>query len=242
MTAPITTRPDTAPPQAPKKKWYRRPWIVPLIAVAVLFVLARLPAYLSFDTSNALLPLQEGYPQLHFALLTGHILFGSIALICCSLQVWTWLRLKHPRFHRISGRLYVFAGVLPSGILAGVVSAIAVMDPAGRIGNLFLTVLWLGTTFLGIRAAIRKDFLRHRRWMIRSFALCFSIVANRVWIGILLLCLLPFQDSYYGGDFEALTEDVAVASIWVGWIVNLLIAQWWLDRKPKRRARPAVAA
>ncbi|WP_051704509.1 DUF2306 domain-containing protein [Glycomyces sp. NRRL B-16210] len=236
MTRPETLdRIEPAAARTAGRPWYRRPWIVPLLAVAVLFVLFRLPAYLSFDTGNALLPLQEGYPELHFLLLTGHILFGSVALITCSLQVWPWLVKHHPRIHRASGRLYVFAGVLPSGLLAGVVGVIAVQDPAGRIGNVLLTVLWLATTFFGFRAALRRDFKLHRRWMIRSFALCWSIVVNRVWIVVLMLILMPFEEGYYGGDFDAMIEDVAVASIWLSWIVNLMIAQWWLDRRPKRR-------
>ena len=80
--------------------------------------------------------------------------------------------------------------------------------------------------------------------MIRSFALCVSIVANRVWLVLFLVGLMPFLDGYYGGDMDALIQDAAVASIWMSWIVNLMIAQWWLDRKPKRRTRtpqPATA-
>ena len=80
--------------------------------------------------------------------------------------------------------------------------------------------------------------------MIRSFALCWSIVANRVWIVLLVVVLMPFEQSYYGGDTDALIQDVAVASIWLSWIVNLMLAQWWLDRKPRRRNRnlPSPAA
>ena len=126
--------PALAPPEpqtrpAPgKPRWHRRPWIVPLLIVAVAFIALRLPAYLGFGSGETLLPFQQGFPELHRALLIGHIAFGSIALITCSLQVWPWLRRHHPKAHRISGRLYVFAGVLPSGLLA-VVSVIASRTP-----------------------------------------------------------------------------------------------------------------
>jgi hypothetical protein len=236
----VLTRPESpSPPAEARPKWYRRPWIVPLLVVAAVFIAMRLPAYLGIGGEGTLLEFQQGFPELHRALMVGHIFFGSIALVTCSLQVWPWLRQRHPRAHRISGRLYVFAGVLPSGLLAGVVSVVAVQDPAGRIGNVLLTVLWLGTTALGLRAALRREYRDHRRWMIRSFALCWSIVVNRVWIVLLIVVLAPFEQSYYGGDEGAMIEDVAVASIWLSWIVNLMIAQWWLDRKPKRRSRTA---
>ncbi|MCD0442055.1 DUF2306 domain-containing protein [Glycomyces sp. A-F 0318] len=241
--SPALPRTEPAPPPArAKPRWYRRPWIAPLLVVAAVFIAMRLPAYLGVGGQETLLPFQQGFPELHRLLMVGHIAFGSIALVTCALQVWPWLRQRRPRAHRISGRLYVFAGVLPSGLLAGVVSVIAVQDPAGRIGNVALTVLWLGTTFLGLRAALRREYRDHRRWMIRSFALCWSIVANRVWIFLLVFVLMPFEQGYYGGDTEALIEDVAVASIWLSWIVNLLIAQWWLDRRPKRRDRSAPVA
>jgi uncharacterized membrane protein len=229
------------PPAREKPKWYRRPWIVPLFAVAGLFVAARLPFYLTFDTGDSLVELQDAFPETHYLMLSGHILFGSIALITCSMQVWTWLRTKHPRVHRISGRLYVFAGVVPAGLFALVVSVISVVGPAGKIGNVLLSLLWFGTTFAGYLAARRHDYQAHRRWMIRSFALCWSIVVNRVWLVLLLVLLFQFEDSYYGGDTDALIEDAAVASIWLSWIVNLMIAQWWLDRRPKHRRRRQTA-
>ncbi|THV26755.1 DUF2306 domain-containing protein [Glycomyces paridis] len=229
------TRPEPATP--PKPKWYRRPWIVPLFAVAGLFVAARLPFYLTFDTGDSLVDLQEAFPETHYLMLSGHILFGSVAIIACSMQVWPWLRQHHPKVHRVTGRVYVFAGVLPSGLFALVVSIVSVIGPAGKIGNVFLALAWFATTLFGLVAARRHRFQDHRRWMIRSFALCWSIVVNRVWLVLVMLVLLPFQDSYYGGDMDAVIEDAAVASIWLSWIVNLMIAQWWLDRRPRRTGR-----
>jgi uncharacterized membrane protein len=235
----LAPNPETPPAQA-KPKWYRRPWIVPLFVIVGLFVAARLPAYLTFDTGDSLVQLQDAFPETHYLMLSGHILFGSIAIITCSMQVWPWLRQHHPKVHRISGRVYVFAGVLPSGLFALVVSIVSVIGPDGKIGNVLLTLLWFGTTAAGLVAARRRRFQEHRRWMIRSFALCTSIVVNRVWFAIIMVVLLPFQDSYYGGDMDQLIEDSAVASIWMSWIVNLMIAQWWLDRKPRRAKRPAT--
>ena len=234
----LLTHPEPeSPPAQAKPKWYRRPWIVPLFVIVGLFVAARLPSYLTFDTGDSLVELQSAFPETHYLMLSGHILFGSIAIITCSMQVWPWLRQHHPRVHRISGRVYVFAGVLPSGLFALVVSVVSVIGPAGKIGNVFLALLWFAVTFTGLVAARRRRYQEHRRWMIRSFALCVSIVVNRVWLVLFMLALMPFLDGYYGGDIDPLIEDAAVASIWTSWVVNLMIAQWWLDRKPKRRAR-----
>ncbi|MGH8877538.1 MAG: DUF2306 domain-containing protein [Stackebrandtia sp.] len=224
------------PPARIRPKWYRRPWIVPLAAICVFFVLMRLPDYLGLDPQDSFLDLQKSFPNTHYQVLAAHVLFGSIALLTCCMQVWPWLRANHPAVHRISGRVYVLAGVLPGGVLALVVSVIAIQEVPGIVGNSMLALLWLATTFVGFRMVRQRRFVEHRRWMIRSFALCTSIVVNRAWIWICVAILLPFQDSLYGGSFDALLKDAIVVSIWLSWVVNLLIAEWWLDRKPRRPA------
>jgi uncharacterized membrane protein len=209
--------------------------------VAVGFVAARLPSYLTFDTGDSLVELQPDFPETHYLLLSIHIFFGSIALIACSLQVWPWLRNTYPRVHRITGRVYVIAGVLPAGLLALAVSVVSTIDVAGRIGNVMLSLLWLGSTFAGFHYARKRRFREHRRMMIYSFAICWSIVLNRVWLAIFFIALMPLESTYYNGDFDAMIADVAVASIWTGWVVNLIIAEWWLNRRPKARKRTAPA-
>jgi uncharacterized membrane protein len=237
----LAPTPETPPAQA-KPKWYRRPWIVPLFVIVGLFVAARLPSYLTFDTGDSLIVLREDDPELHYLMLSAHILFGSIAIITCSMQVWPWLRQHHPKVHRVSGRIYVFAGVVPSGIFAVVVTLMStIASPGAMTGNLLLSLLWFATTFAGLVAARRRRYQEHRRWMIRSFALCTSIIMNRLWLVVFMLAFMPFLDSAYGGDMDALTMDAAFASIWASWIVNLMIAQWWLDRKPQRGRRTGSA-
>ncbi|GLW12367.1 hypothetical protein Misp01_74950 [Microtetraspora sp. NBRC 13810] len=54
-----------------------------------------------------------------------------------------------------------------------------------------LALLWLGSTAAGYRMARRRRFAEHRRWMLRSFALTFSIITNRIWGMIVVLTLGP---------------------------------------------------
>jgi len=217
---------------AARPRWYRSPWNIVFLVIAFLFVAARLPFYLAYDYTHSVVHLQPGFPKMHYLLLTMHVLFGSIAIITCTLQVWPWLRNTYPKFHRITGRVYVLAGVLPSGLLALTASVVSTVAVGGKIGNVFLSLLWLGSTFAGLYYARKRRMRDHRRMMIYSFALCWSIIENRLWIGIFFLCLLPIKKTYYHGSVDAMTADIAVASIWTGWVVSLMIAQWWLDRKP----------
>jgi hypothetical protein len=59
------------------------------------------------------------------------------------------------------------------------------------VANTILAVLWFGTTLAGFRAIRQRRYADHRRWMLRSVALSFSIVANRVWVVILFAVFVP---------------------------------------------------
>jgi hypothetical protein len=97
-----------------------------------------------------------------------------------------------------------------------------------------LAVLWFGTTLAGFRAIRQRRFADHRQWMLRSVALAFSIVAYRVWLMIAFAVFVP--EIYTGAEVDpaALDEAIGLTS-WLSWVVNLLIVEWWLQR----RRRPA---
>lgn len=224
------------------KRW----WIAPLMVLTVAFLAFSLPPYLGLDPAKSRLPLQEGAAW-HYPLLVAHIGFGTVALVTCCFQVWPWFRGRYPRIHRFMGRTYVLAGVLPAGLLGIVVGAAAVVPGfVGKAGNITLAVVWLVFTGFGFMAAMRRRHAEHRRWMIRSFALTTSIVMNRLWGIGLIIGLTPVLDSQFGGDMEALIKTAAEASIWLSWVVNLLIAEWWLERgrNPRRAtaSRPQPAS
>ena len=68
--------------------------------------------------------------------------------------------------------------------------------------------------------------------MLRSFALSFSIVANRLWLMILFAVFVP--EIFLGAEVDpAALEQAIGVSTWISWVVNLLIVQWWLDRHPR---------
>ncbi|MCF7547849.1 DUF2306 domain-containing protein [Pseudonocardia sp. WMMC193] len=207
-----------------------------VFAVVVLVFLAfSLPPYLGLDPARSRITPRPDYP-LHYPLLVAHIGFGTIALVTAVLQIWPWLRRTHPTAHRWVGRVYLFGGVFPGGIVVLGVSPVSTTGLASAAGNTILALLWLGTAWAGWRAARERRFADHRRWMIRSVALTFSIVVNRVWIGVylgLFALASPLDD--------ATVLAAGAASVWSSWIVNLLVAEWWLLRPKRARARSGVA-
>jgi hypothetical protein len=89
--------------------------------------------------------------------------------------------------------------------------------------------LWLlVSVVLAVRAIRRGDIVRHRRWMIRAFAIGVGVGTVRIWLGLFEgLGLLDFQ-SALGPAF------------WIGFSLHALVAELWLRAfpKPPEIARP----
>jgi hypothetical protein len=225
-----TEHPPVSGTRRSRARWWRRPWVAPLAVVAVAFVAFSLPPYLSMDPSRSRVPAPDFFPP-HFAVLSLHVVFGSIAMITCCLQIWPWFRARHPGAHRLIGRVYVFAGCLPSGLLGLVVSATTpYFGPVTAASGVVLAALWVGCTLAGWRMARRRRFVDHRRWMVRSFALTMSIITNRLWGAVFMIALSPQLDTTFHGDEALLASTVAALSAWLGWVLPLLSAEWWLER------------
>ncbi|TDC99911.1 DUF2306 domain-containing protein [Nonomuraea diastatica] len=237
MTLPAT-QPPPSPASPARPRWWQRPWVAPLMVVAAAFLAFSLPPYLSLDPSQSRVPAPDFFPP-HFVVLSLHVVFGSVAMITCCLQIWPWFRARHPRAHRWIGRVYVFGGCLPSGVMGLVVGVATPWGPVTMVSNVLLALLWLGCTFAGWRMARQRRFVDHRRWMVRSFALTMSIITNRLHGVVLVILFTPQFDTTFGGDEAALGNTVAALSAWLGWVLPLLLAEWWLERGDAAKRRLA---
>jgi hypothetical protein len=220
----------------PDRRWWRRPWVAPMAVIAVAFVAFSLPPYLSLDPDRSRIPPPE-HLGWYYPVLVAHVTFGSVALLTCCLQIWPWLRRRHPAVHRSVGRVYVFGGALPAGLIGLTLGAVSPFGPVARASNVLMATLWLVFTVTGFRMARQRRYVEHRRWMIRSFALTVSIITNRVWGVIWFLVLTPQLDTTFHGDQALFAQTVAGLTTWLGWVVTLLIAEWWLERTGAARRR-----
>jgi uncharacterized membrane protein YozB (DUF420 family) len=244
----VTVRPETVrqeqrenPETERRKAWWRRPWPAPLAIVIVAFLAFSLPPYLAMDPARSRVPQPPEFTS-HYWFLVGHVLFGSIAMLGALFQIWAWFRRKYPVAHRRMGRVYVFAGVLPAGLMALTVGALSPFGPATRVSDVLASVLWLGCTFAGWRAARERRFGDHRRWMIRSFALTMSVIVNRVVSPIAIVTLEPQIPTTFGGSEIAYGQSIAAISSWLSWTLVLIVTQWYLDRRPARKTpKPVIA-
>lgn len=206
----------------------RRPWVVPLAVLTVISGYA-VPPYLTLDPARARIQPMPPHAS-YYPLWVTHIFLGSVALLTACLQVWPWLRRSHLRVHRWSGRIY-FAAALSASFCVMIISPMGLHGANQRVANTMLAILWFATTLAGFRAIRQRRYADHRQWMLRSVALAFSIVAFRFWMPVALAIFVT--EIYTGAEIDpaALNQVIGVTS-WVSWVVNLLIVEWWLHRRP----------
>ncbi|TDD21499.1 DUF2306 domain-containing protein [Nonomuraea diastatica] len=211
----------------------RRIWL--MLIIAAVFGAVLIGPYLGFDTDGSRLDVTS---RPYYYLLVAHIFTALVALVLGPLQFIPAIRARR-RTHRTIGRCYLLGGVLPSAL-----AAIPVALLSGRlitqIGLVIPAVLWLITGRLAIRAARRRDFLRHRHWMMRNYALTFLAVTSRVLVPLLLLVQIPFSDTVNAGSIAAGAQSMIPVGQALGWIVNLIVVEI-LIRRPGSRWAPSSA-
>ena len=157
-----------------------------------------------------------------------HASFASVALILGAFQLFPRFRARRPAWHRRAGTVYV-ASCLIGGTAGLVLAAGTSSGPIAMAGFGLLAILWVGFTANAWRLARARDFVRHRRWMIRSYALTFAAVTLRLYVPAALAASLDPLNSYRAISFLA-------------WVPNLIVAELWLRRDRAVRTSPPFAA
>lgn len=161
-----------------------------------------------------------------------HVAASGVAMLVGAFQFFKPLRAKAPSLHRWTGRIYVLACVV-GGLAGGAIALSSTAGPVAGWGFFMLAVLWVPFTLLALAAAMRRDFVAHERWMIRSFALTFGAVTLR-----LQLPLAGYMGAqgWIPSDFVWSYQYIA----WLAWVPNLIVAELFIAslRKPRR---PKVA-
>jgi uncharacterized membrane protein len=234
-------------PRPGRRRFRGRIAVGALAAVVGGFILLDPARYFTFNANLGRLS-PAGHP-LYFPVLLVHVLGGTVAVSLVVLQIWPWLRRRHPRVHRYVGRVYV-AVAWPAGLAAIVMALYWPFNPVSSVSDTTHAVLWLAATTYGFALARRRRFADHRRWMLRSFALCTSIIINRIvtvpmemlttWLASHLTTAAPtfptIQPIHTGS--QAWLLDVSAIDSWLCWTLALIAMEWWLDHERRRRPAP----
>mgnify|MGYP003684328173 CR=1 FL=1 len=186
--------------------------ILTLGSVFLFFITA---SYLNFCSEcNFLLKKQDVvYNPFWRTAFYFHITGGMLAIITGPLQFVKAFRKRFMKVHRVIGKIYIAAILFLAGPTGLFMAFYAEGGTFSIIGFLFMSTLWLTTTYLAYESIRKKDFVAHRDWMVRSFALSLAAVTLRTCVPIL---------TYYLG-FDA--ETVITWSAWFSWVPNLIIAE-----------------
>lgn len=202
-------------------KWWVAYPLLAFLAVSIGVASAR---FWTFDPSvlnEFLRPNLIDHPILFYT----HTTLAPVALL---LGVWQFMPVtRRGWWHKWSGRAYVLCVALAS--VSGLVVAFTTeAGPIAAAGFAILAVLWFGATAMAYRLARAKNFVAHRRWMIRSYALTCSAITLRLILPIGIISGMSFVHAYW-------------LAAWGCWIVNLIVAELLIARKAGRGAVSAAA-
>jgi uncharacterized membrane protein len=171
--------------------------------------------YLPVDTDVAFLSIKQDYIHLpHYRVAFFiHVFSALLVLPAGYTQFSGSIRRKYPKVHRQLGWLYAVVTVFLAGPSGFIIGLYANGGLSSRIAFCLLALLWILFTVLAIMRIIKKQVASHRAWMIRSFALALSAITLRAWKYSLVALFHPRP------------MDVYQVVAWLGWTLNLLIAE-----------------
>lgn len=154
----------------------------------------------------------------------GHALIASPILLIAPLQFTPGLRQSRPEVHRWLGRVFL-TGCMIAGLL-GVYLGSTLYLPGSRIPLSLLGTLWFAFAAIAWQAARRRDFVNHRKFAIRAFALG----AGFVWVRLIdsvqsdVFAFIPVEDT------RETTKE------WLTLFLPILVTETWLSWGPTARS------
>lgn len=194
-----------------------RAWVLSLILAffSVLMVRITLP-YVSLDTDVAFLRIKQWiiHHDVWRIAFFVHVFTSLFLLVAGFTQFYPAAQPRWKKVHRTAGRLYVIMLLGFSGPAGFVMSLYANGGWLSQTAFTLLSMLWMYTTAQAYRTARHRQWVAHGQWMVRSFALTLSALTLRAWKFLLVLFFHPHPMDAY--------QWVA----WLGWVPNLLLAEW----------------
>ncbi|MGC4104312.1 DUF2306 domain-containing protein [Ferruginibacter sp.] len=191
------------------------------LCAATFGMLLAISQYASFKTDIGFLRFKQDYIDIDIWRIAFYThVFSSLLTLCAGFTQFSSYVLKHhKKLHRIAGRIYAY-DILLINVPAGMIMAIyANGGIPSKIAFIILDCLWFWFTYKGVAAIRAKDIKTHKQYMIRSYALTFSAITLRTWKIIL------------SHSFTIDPATLYMIDAWMGFVPNLLFAEWLIRRK-----------
>jgi hypothetical protein len=198
-----------------------------LLAFFSFLMLRIIFIYIPLQTDVGFLQLKQSYlpiTEWRIAFYT-HVFTSMLTLVVGFTQFSNYLLKHYKKLHRSMGYIYVINILLVTGPAGLLMSFYANGGISSKIAFVLLSFLWIYFTAMALSKAIKKQFIAHRIFIIRSFALTLSAVSLRCWkVVIATFTDMPLMDRY---------RLIA----WLGWVLNLIIAEWYIYYYIKNKER-----
>ena len=160
----------------------------------------------------------------------AHIIAATLFCLLGAFQFSPGLRRRNLRWHRLSGRVVLPAGLIAalSGLWMALFYDIVPQDNA-LLHALRLTfgAAMLVSLTLGLVAILRRDVPRHRIWMMRGYAIGLGA-------GTQAFTNLPWIIAF--GFPSPMPYALLMGA---GWLINLAVAEAFVHRMPRTQVRLA---
>lgn len=209
-----------------KRSTARVDWLVPasLIALSLVPIIAGAFRIVELGRGASVTPDNARFHAAPVPVVL-HILSVTVYCALGAFQFSPGFRRRRPDWHRAAGRLLIVCGLMSA--LSGLWMTWTYPYAPGDGVVLFsirqvvgsAMVLSILTAFAAVR---RRDFVQHRAWMIRGYALGLG-AGTQVVTSLLWLLLLGKQNE----------ADRALV-MGAGWVINVIVAEWIIRRRPVR--------
>ncbi len=148
-------------------------------------------------------------------LLYSHIAFSFPALMIGPWMFHSTLRQNNLKLHRFLGKIYVI-GCAYGALTVYPLAVHNQVAPLAHIGFGSMAVIWFLTTYFAYMAARHKNWVTHRRWMMRSYAMTFAFVHVNLTFKFFL-------------DYETMNPyTMRALQSMVSWQSNLLLVELYI--------------
>ncbi len=190
-----------------------------LLFFTLLMIRITLP-YLSLDTDVKFLKIKQWLihnPYWKVAFFT-HVFSSIFLLLAGFTQFYDPIR-KFSTVHRMVGKMYIIIIVFLSGPAGFIMALYANGGIPSQVAFSILCILWIFFTAKAWIEIRKGNYINHGNYMLRSYALTISALTLRAWKFIIVMIFHPHPMDGY----------MIVA--WLGWVPNLLIAEWLIKRR-----------
>ncbi|MEV0714464.1 DUF2306 domain-containing protein [Asanoa sp. NPDC050611] len=151
-----------------------------------------------------------------------HIVSVTVFSVLGAFQFAPRFRRRNRGWHRAAGRILV-----PCGLIAALSGLwLTLFLPPGPHDSTALVVIravvvafMAGALVRGFVAVRRREFARHRAWMIRGYAIGLGAGTQ------------AFTNAAWLAAVGPITTTGRTATLTAGWVINVLVAEWLIRRR-----------